>query len=164
MLSCGIFWWGLVPPFPNLLYHAQIWFAFLVTVVAFFFAINLSKVENVPVTDDMSALDKCWNPVMFGLTSRETYGQESQAKCRLVNTIITYIARMMYVTADIRRLAGNAARGNKTTRIIPRHLHLAVRNDEGLKKLLAGVTIAQGSVLLNIRNVLLLKKVEKKRH
>lgn len=67
---------------------------------------------------------------------------------------------MMYVTADIRQLAGNAARGNKTTR----HLHLAVRNDEGLKKLLAGVTIAQGSVLLNIRNVLLLKKVEKKRH
>ena len=68
------------------------------------------------------------------------------------------------LTTDIRRLAGNAARGNKTTRIIPRHLHLAVRNDEGLKKLLAGVTIAQGSVLLNIRNVLLLKKVEKKRH
>ena len=68
---------------------------------------------------------------------------------------------MIYVTADIRQLAGNAARGNKTTRIIPRHLHLAVRNDEGLKKLLAGVTIAQGSVLLNIRNVLLLKKVEK---
>nr|CAH7731192.1 unnamed protein product [Callosobruchus chinensis]CAH7734578.1 unnamed protein product [Callosobruchus chinensis]CAH7740318.1 unnamed protein product [Callosobruchus chinensis] len=41
-------------------------------------------------------------------------------------------------------LAGNAARDNKKTRIIPRHLQLAIRNDEELNKLLSGVTIAQG--------------------
>ena len=44
-------------------------------------------------------------------------------------------------------LAGNAARDNKKTRIIPRHLQLAIRNDEELNKLLSGVTIAQGGVL-----------------
>ena len=39
---------------------------------------------------------------------------------------------------------------------------LAVRNDEELNKLLAGVTIAQGGVLPNIQAVLLPKKTEKK--
>ncbi len=50
-------------------------------------------------------------------------------------------------------LAGNAARDNKKTRIIPRHLQLAIRNDEELNKLLSGVTIAQGGVLPNIQQV-----------
>ncbi|KAJ1375200.1 Histone-fold [Sesbania bispinosa] len=57
---------------------------------------------------------------------------------------------------------GNAARDNKKTRIIPRHLQLAIRNDEELNKLLSGVTIAQGGVLPNIQAVLLPKKTEKK--
>ncbi|XP_059647816.1 probable histone H2A.3 isoform X2 [Cornus florida] len=43
-------------------------------------------------------------------------------------------------------LAGNGVRDNKKYRIIPRHLLLAVRNDEELGKLLAGVTIAHGGV------------------
>ncbi|KAJ4923276.1 hypothetical protein JOQ06_026092 [Pogonophryne albipinna] len=50
---------------------------------------------------------------------------------------------------------------NKKSRIIPRHLQLAVRNDEELNKLLGGVTIAQGGVLPNIQAVLLPKKTEK---
>ncbi|XP_029384812.1 histone H2A isoform X2 [Echeneis naucrates] len=61
----------------------------------------------------------------------------------------------------ILELAGNAARDNKKTRIIPRHLQLAVRNDEELNKLLGGVTIAQGGVLPNIQAVLLPKKTDK---
>ncbi|KAE8775866.1 Histone H2A [Hordeum vulgare] len=44
-------------------------------------------------------------------------------------------------------LAGNAAKDNKKSCIIPRHLLFAVRNDEELGKLLAGVTIAHGGVV-----------------
>ncbi|VDN40526.1 unnamed protein product [Gongylonema pulchrum] len=56
-----------------------------------------------------------------------------------------YLAAVLeYLAAEVLELAGNAARDNKKTRINPRHLQLAVRNDEELNKLLAGVTIAQG--------------------
>ena len=44
---------------------------------------------------------------------------------------------------------------NKKSRIIPRHVQLAIRNDEELSKLLADVTIASGGVLPNIHSVLL---------
>ncbi|XP_077980443.1 late histone H2A.3, gonadal-like [Glandiceps talaboti] len=73
-----------------------------------------------------------------------------------------YLAAVMeYLAAEILELAGNAARDNKRTRIIPRHLQLAVRNDEELNRLLGGVTIAQGGILPNIQAVLLPKKSKK---
>ncbi|KAM9665057.1 histone H2A type 1-H-like [Dama dama] len=59
-------------------------------------------------------------------------------------------AVLEYLTAEILQLVGNVARDNKKTRIIPRHLQLAIGNDEELNKLLGRVTIAQGGVLPNI--------------
>ena len=70
-----------------------------------------------------------------------------------------YLAAVMeYLTAEILELAGNAARDNKKTRIIPRHITLAVKNDEELNALLKHVTISRGGVLPNIQSVLLPKK------
>uniref|UniRef100_A0A8B9W7E1 MacroH2A.1 histone n=1 Tax=Bos mutus grunniens TaxID=30521 RepID=A0A8B9W7E1_BOSMU len=59
---------------------------------------------------------------------------------------------------EILELAGNAARDNKKGRVTPRHILLAVANDEELNQLLKGVTIASGGVLPNIHPELLAKK------
>ncbi len=70
-------------------------------------------------------------------------------------------AVLEYLAAEILELAGNAAKDNKKARIIPRHIQLAVRNDEELSKLLGRVTIASGGVLPNIHQVLLPPKTKK---
>lgn len=70
-----------------------------------------------------------------------------------------YLASVLeYLTAEILELAGNASRDYKKQRIIPRHILLAIRNDEELNKLLKNVTISSGGVLPNIHTVLLPKK------
>ncbi|XP_067419646.1 histone H2A-like [Emydura macquarii macquarii] len=62
-----------------------------------------------------------------------------------------YLAAVLeYLTAEILELSGNAAQENKKVRIGPRHIQLAVRNDEELNRLFADVTIAEGGVLPNI--------------
>lgn len=70
-----------------------------------------------------------------------------------------YLAAVLeYLCAEILELAGNAARDNKKSRIVPRHIQMAVRSDEELNKLLGGVTIASGGVMPNIHSMLLPQK------
>ncbi|CAH7685542.1 histone H2A.x-like protein [Phakopsora pachyrhizi] len=60
-------------------------------------------------------------------------------------------AGIQFPVAEILKLAGNAARDNKKSRIIPRHLQLAIRNNEELNRLLCHVVISQGGVLPQIQ-------------
>jgi len=73
-----------------------------------------------------------------------------------------YLAAVLeYLAAEILELAGNAARDNKKHRIVPRHLQLAIRNDEELGKLLGDVVISQGGVVPHIAPELLPTKTGK---
>ncbi|KIM20981.1 hypothetical protein M408DRAFT_81221 [Serendipita vermifera MAFF 305830] len=72
-----------------------------------------------------------------------------------------YLAAVLeYLAAEILELAGNAARDNKKQRIVPRHLQLAIRNDEELNKLLGDVVISQGGVVPHIAPELLPSKTK----
>lgn len=70
-------------------------------------------------------------------------------------------AALEYLSAEILELAADAARDNKKTRVVPRHILLAIRNDEELNRMLSGVVISQGGVLPSIQPQLLPKKTMK---
>ncbi|XP_028173400.1 histone H2A-like [Ostrinia nubilalis] len=70
-------------------------------------------------------------------------------------------AALEYLAAEILELAADAARDTKKSRVVPRHILFAIRNDEELNRMLSGVTISQGGVVPSIQPVLLPKKTMK---
>ena len=63
-----------------------------------------------------------------------------------------YLAAVLeYMCAEILELAGRAAHENRKKRITPRHLLLAIRNDEELDNVLQNVIIFQGGVIPHIQ-------------
>ncbi|XP_031557586.1 core histone macro-H2A.1-like [Actinia tenebrosa] len=97
--------------------------------------------------------------LQFPVSRVHRYLRQVTHHYRIASGAPVYQAAVMeYLTAEILELAGNAARDNKKSRIIPRHILLAVANDEELHRLLKGVTIASGGVLPNIHPELLKKR------
>jgi histone H2A len=79
-----------------------------------------------------------------------------------LGAVIYCTAVLEYLVAEVLDLAGDAASANKFQRIKPRHISLAIFNDEELMKLLANVTISQGGILPHIHPDLLPKRTPKK--
>lgn len=96
--------------------------------------------------------------VVFPVSRMMRYMRKSIAKRRISPAAPVYVAAVLeYLVAEVVELAGRAAWQNKKSRIIPRHILLAVANDQELHHLLQGVTISTGGVLPNIRPELLNK-------
>ena len=65
-----------------------------------------------------------------------------------------------YMVAELLELSGNAARDNKVGFITPRHIFLALSNDEELDRFCKNAIIREGGVIPHIHSVLLPKKSE----
>uniref|UniRef100_A0A452XNX3 Histone H2A n=1 Tax=Aegilops tauschii subsp. strangulata TaxID=200361 RepID=A0A452XNX3_AEGTS len=95
-------------------------------------------------------------------TPRHRYTPRRHPPFRPTPASLPGLNRAADLVLQVLELAGNAAKDNKKTRIVPRHLLLAIRNDQELGRLLSGVTIAHGGVIPNINPVLLPKKAAEK--
>ena len=78
---------------------------------------------------------------------------------RVSKAAAVYLASAIeYCTTELLELATKAAAKGKKTTLKPRHVALAVRNDDELNQLLATVTIASGGVVPNIHPAIAKKK------
>ncbi|XP_051840607.1 histone H2A-beta, sperm-like [Antechinus flavipes] len=94
--------------------------------------------------------------LQFPVSRVDRFLRQGHYAQRLASGAPVFLAAVLeYLTAEILELAGNAARDNQKTRIAPRHVQLAVRNDAELNQLFGHVTISQGAVLPRIHSELL---------
>lgn len=81
--------------------------------------------------------------------------QATRGKFRIGAGAPVYLSAVLeYMAAEILELAGQASKDNRRKRIIPRHIQLAVRNDEELSRLYQHVVIPSAGMVPKDRYVL----------
>ncbi|KAK0488779.1 histone-fold-containing protein [Armillaria novae-zelandiae] len=96
--------------------------------------------------------------LQFSVTRFHRQLRSNNAGKKIATGAPVYLAAVIeYLVAEIVELAGNVAKNNKKRRIIPRHLQIAIRNDDELLQLLGNVIIAEGGVIPFIHPQLLPK-------
>ncbi|CAO3592275.1 unnamed protein product [Absidia cylindrospora] len=97
--------------------------------------------------------------LLFPVARLHRYLRQGHYASRIADDASVYLASVLeYLTAEILELSGTTAHDNKKKRITPRHLQLAIRNDEELDELLRTATISEGGVLPHIHGNLLYAK------
>ncbi|XP_026329016.1 histone H2A-like [Hyposmocoma kahamanoa] len=87
------------------------------------------------------------------------YLKDGNFAVRIGGGAAVFLAAVLeYLSVEILELAVKAANDNQRSRVSPRHLMLAIRNDDELDRMLQGVIIKQGGVLPNINPILVPKK------
>jgi len=96
-----------------------------------------------------------WKKLQFKLGKSRKLIELNILKNNLIGQrgIIYLSAVLEYIAAEIIELGGRAARDNNFIQIKPRHVMLAIRNDEELNKLLKGYILGSG-VFPNINDAL----------
>ena len=99
--------------------------------------------------------------ITFPVGRMARYMRDMKVADRIGAGAPVYLAAVIeYLAAEILELAGNVANDSKKNRIVPRHIQLAIRNDDELNTLLGNVTIASGGVLPHIPSELVGEKKE----
>ncbi|KHN70726.1 Histone H2AX [Toxocara canis] len=96
--------------------------------------------------------------LQFPVTKFHRLMKEAHRAKRVTQSAAVYLSAVVeYLSAEILELSGNACRDNKRKRLVPRHILLAVKNDEELDRMCSKVTIRQGGVLPFVHPVLFAK-------
>lgn len=86
--------------------------------------------------------------LQFSVSRVGRYLKQGRYASRVGSAAPVYLAAVLeYLAAEVLELSGNACRENKKSRISPRHMQLAIFQDDELRRLLRDTTIAEGGVI-----------------